>query len=198
MNIGAKEGFPGFDVMLYHGMSLIYYAMNVPSIRAAGGMKRTDLILKYLMQRRHLSPSYGASQFVPCIDKDPLIIQKVPDFLVTGHIHRLSVSNYRNVTLINAGCWNGATEDQEKRGIEPQPAKLPIINLKTRQVHLMNFLKSDKKETGILKDNVGVKSKDKNKDRNKDESKNGGEDKSESNDENNHLNNDDLENKADK
>lgn len=149
VNIGSKEDFSGFDILLYHGFSLPYYAMNVPSIRAAGGMKRTDLILKYLMQRRHLSPSYGASQFVPCIDADPLIISKVPDFFVTGHIHRLSVSNYRNVTLINAGCWNAVTEDQEKRGIEPQPAKLPIINLQTRQVHLMNFLKADKKETGM-------------------------------------------------
>lgn len=151
VNIGAKGDFLGFDVMLYHGMSLIYYAMNIPSIRAAGGMKRSDLILKYLLQRRHLSPTYGATQFVPCVDRDPLVIQNVPDFLVTGHIHRLSVSNYRNVTLINAGCWNAVTEDQEKRGIEPQPAKLPIINLKTRQVHLMNFLKSDKKETGMVK-----------------------------------------------
>ena len=103
------------------------------------------------MQRRHLCPTYGANQFVPCVDKDPMIIDLIPDFLVTGHIHRLSVSNYRNVTLINAGCWNAITEDQEKRGIESQPAKLPIINLQTRQVHLMNFLKADKKETGITK-----------------------------------------------
>lgn len=151
INIASSENFSGFDMLLYHGVSLIYYAMNVPSIRAAGGMKRTDLILKYLMQRRHLCPTYGANQFVPCIDRDPMVIDKIPDFLVTGHIHRLSVSNYRNVTLINAGCWNAITEDQEKRGIESQPAKLPIINLQTRKVHLMNFLKADKKETGLTK-----------------------------------------------
>lgn len=151
INIGKKENFSGFDILLYHGFSLPYYAMNVPSIRSSGGMKRTDLVLKYLMQRRHLSPTYGASQFVPCIDKDPLVIDKVPDFLVTGHIHRLSISNYRNVTLINCGCWNAVTEDQEKRGMEPQPGKLPIINLKTRQVHLMNFLRSDRTETGAMK-----------------------------------------------
>ena len=36
----------------------------------------------------------------------------------------------------------------EKRGLEPQPARLPIINLKTREIKLINFLK--KEHEGII------------------------------------------------
>ena len=146
INIGATKDFPGFDFLLYHGYSLIYYADNVENIRARGGQKRPDLIMKFLLQRRHLAPTHTSNLYVPNPDSDPLIINKSPDFFITGHIHRLSVSNYKNITLLNCSCWTGLTEDMEKRGLEPQPAKVPIINLKTREVKIINFLKEEKPE----------------------------------------------------
>ncbi|KYK25029.1 hypothetical protein AYK26_02435 [Euryarchaeota archaeon SM23-78] len=141
INIGATEGFPGFDLLLYHGYSLTYYADNVESIRSKGGQKRPDLIMKLLLQKRHLAPTHTSNLYVPDSEADPLVIDRIPDFFITGHIHRLSVSNYKNITLINASCWTDITEDQEKRGLEPQPAKIPLINLKTREVKIINFLK---------------------------------------------------------
>jgi len=143
INIGATKDFLGFDILLYHGYSLIYYSDHVESIRSSGGQKRPDLIMKFLLQKRHLAPTHTSNRYVPDADADPLIINKIPDFFITGHIHRVSVSNYKNVTLINASCWTGITEDQEKRGLENQPAKVPIINLKTREVKVINFLKSE-------------------------------------------------------
>ncbi len=145
VNIAATDSFPGLDCLLYHGGSLIYYADNIPSVRAAGGQKRVDLIMKYLLQRRHLAPTHNAAMTIPTTDKDWLLIDKVPDLFITGHIHRPSVSTYRNVTCINSGCWTETTEDQVKRGLEPQPAKLPILNLKTRQAKVMNFKKEPSK-----------------------------------------------------
>ncbi|MBN1275199.1 metallophosphoesterase [Candidatus Woesearchaeota archaeon] len=141
VNIGAADGFPGLDCLLYHGGSFIYYADTIPSIRAAGGQKRVDLIMRYLLQRRHLAPTHNAAMTIPTTDKDWLLIDRVPDLFISGHIHRVSVSNYRNVTCINAGCWTEITEDQVKRGLEPQPSKLIIIGLHNRQVKLMNFKK---------------------------------------------------------
>ncbi|MBW2991022.1 metallophosphoesterase [Candidatus Woesearchaeota archaeon] len=146
VNIGATNDFPGFDLLLYHGYSLIYYADNVESIRTSGGQKRPDLIMKFLLQKRHLAPTHTSNLYVPDIEADPLVINQIPDFFITGHIHRISVSNYKNITLINGSSWTGITENQEKRGLEPQPAKLPIINLKTREVKIINFLKSKPKE----------------------------------------------------
>ncbi len=139
VNIGATDQFPGFDVLLYHGGSFIYYSDHIKSIRAAGGQKRVDLVMKYLLQRRHLAPTHEAALTVPTTDRDYLFIDRVPDFFVTGHIHRVSVANYRNVTLINASCWTDTTEDQIKRGLEPQPARLVVVNLHTREAKIMNF-----------------------------------------------------------
>lgn len=144
IRIGATNKFPGFDILLYHGYSIPYYADNIPSIRNAGGQKATDRIMKFYLQRRHLAPTHGSNLYVPDAQEDPLIISKVPDFFLTGHIHRIATANYRNVTMINAGAWTDISEDQLKRGLEPQPARLPIVNLKTREVRIMNFYREDK------------------------------------------------------
>jgi len=141
INIGATEDFPGFDFLLYHGYSLIYYADNVGSIRSQGGQKRADLIMRFLLQRRHLAPTHTSNLYMPDTEYDPLVINKIPDFFITGHIHRVSVNNYKNITLINCSCWTDITEDMEKRGLQPQPARVPLINLKTREVKIINFSK---------------------------------------------------------
>ena len=146
INIGKTDDFPGFNIMIYHGGSLIYYSENIPSIRAQGGQKKVDLIMKFMLQRRHLAPTHGSTLIIPDPKEDHLFIENVPDFLITGHIHRASVANYRNVTMINTSCWTETTEDQIKRGLQPQPARVTIVNLKTREVKLMNFLTQDQKE----------------------------------------------------
>jgi len=150
INIGAKLGFPGFDMLIYHGYSMIYYANNVESIRSKGGQKRADLIMKLLLQKRHLAPTHTSNLYIPDSEGDPLIISSIPDFFITGHIHRVSVTNFRNITMANCSCWTAVTEDQEKRGLQPQPAKVPVINLMTREVKIINFLKDKEKEKESL------------------------------------------------
>jgi DNA polymerase II small subunit len=141
-----KNDFEGFDVMFYHGFSFIYYSENILSIRRLGGQKRPDLIMKYLLQRRHLAPSHTSTLYIPDPKKDPLLIDKVPDFLVSGHVHRAVVSNYKNVTCINASCWTGQSEEQERRGLEAQPARAFIVDMHTREVKIMNFLSREVQE----------------------------------------------------
>lgn len=148
INIAKTKDFPGFNVLMYHGGSLIYYCENVPSIRKAGGQRAVHLTMKYLLQRRHLAPTHKSTLYIPDPEKDFLFIDTIPDFFITGHIHRANIDSYRNVTMINSSCWTGKTEDMEKRGLEPQPARLPIINLKTREIKLINFLKKEHK--GII------------------------------------------------
>ncbi|MFT4311385.1 MAG: metallophosphoesterase [Candidatus Woesearchaeota archaeon] len=146
INIGSTPNFPGFDILLYHGGSLIYYSENIPSVREAGGQKRVDLILEFYLKRRHLAPTHGSTLIIPDPKEDALIVDKIPDFLATGHIHRISVSNYKNVTALNTSAWTETTEDQIKRGLEPQPGRIVLVNLKTRKVKIMNFLSKKQKE----------------------------------------------------
>jgi DNA polymerase II small subunit len=139
VNIHANENFEGFDVLLYHGSSFNYYIDNVESIRLNGGYKRADLVMQYLMKHRHLAPTHTSTSYIPTVEADNLIIDKVPDFFVTGHIHRLSVSSYRCVSLINASCWIGQTDFQEKVGLVPEPGKVVVANLATRDMKIINF-----------------------------------------------------------
>jgi len=141
VNIASDISFGGFDLLLYHGCSFIYYANLIETIREKGGQDRVDLIMKFLLRRRHLAPVHDSNQFIPDKDFDNLIIDIVPDIFITGHIHRISVAQYKKTTLINASCWAKQSEFQEKNGVIPQPAKLPLINLKTREIKILNFEK---------------------------------------------------------
>ncbi|TAL58473.1 MAG: DNA-directed DNA polymerase II small subunit [Nanoarchaeota archaeon] len=140
INIAETKNFPGIDVLLYHGYSFDYYVAEVDSIRNSGGYDRADLIMKFLLQHRHLAPSYGSTLFLPDPQKDNLVIEKVPDIFASGHIHKTSVSNYRNVTLICGSCWQDKTLFQEKMGHHPEPARVPLVNLQTREVKVLKFV----------------------------------------------------------
>ncbi|MFH1324450.1 MAG: DNA-directed DNA polymerase II small subunit [Nanoarchaeota archaeon] len=140
INIHSSEKFSGFDVLLYHGYSFDYYVANVDSIRNKGGYDRADLIMKFLLKRRHLAPTHTSNLYVPDITQDPLVISRVPDFFATGHIHKSIAANYKNITLISGSCWQSKTEFQEKVGHNPEPGRVPIVNLKTRDIKILKFL----------------------------------------------------------
>ena len=139
VNIASSHDFNGFNVLLYHGFSFPYLAENIESVRLSGRLERADLIMKSLLQKRHLAPSHESSLYIPDIKEDSLVIDKVPDFFISGHIHKTTVLNYRNVTTIGCGCWTKQTGDQAKRGIIPDPSRVTIVNLQTREVKILNF-----------------------------------------------------------
>ena len=139
VNICSNENFPGFNILLYHGFSFVYYSEEVDSIRRNGRLERVDLIMKYLLQKRHLAPAHGSNLYIPDNDDDNLLIDKVPDFFASGHIHKTKAVNFRGITLMNCGCWIGQTEDQEKRGIVPDPNRIIAVNLQTRDIKILNF-----------------------------------------------------------
>ncbi len=139
VNIHSSHNFNGFDVLLYHGYSFDYYIAEVNSLRNKGGYNRADLVMKFLLQKRHLAPTHTSNLYIPDVKKDPLVIDKIPDFFVSGHIHKAITSNYRNVTLICSSCWQSKTSFQEKVGHNPEPSRVPIVNLKTREVKILKF-----------------------------------------------------------
>lgn len=139
VKIHHSEEFPGFDVLMYHGYSFDHFVANIDSIRVAGGYDRIDLLMKFLLQRRHLAPTHTSSLYIPDLKKDPLVIDRVPDIFATGHIHKAVMANYRNITLISGSCWQAKTDFQEKVGHRPEPTRVPLLNLQTRQMKMMRF-----------------------------------------------------------
>jgi len=139
VNIHSSDNFTGFDVLMYHGYSFDYFVAKVDSLRNQGGYDRADLIMKFLLKKRHLAPSHMSTLYIPDTKRDPLVIEKVPDFFLSGHIHKSITSNYRNTTLICGSCWQGKTIFQEKVGHNPEPSRVPIVNLQTRDVKILKF-----------------------------------------------------------
>ncbi len=139
VNIDSSDVFPGFDVLMYHGYSFDYYAANVDSIRQNGGYDRADLIMKFLLQRRHLAPTHTSTQYLPDTRRDPLVIDKVPDFFLTGHVHRASAAVYRNITMVSGSCWQDMTPFQEKVGHNPEPCRVFALDLQSRVVKILRF-----------------------------------------------------------
>ncbi|MBS3138152.1 DNA-directed DNA polymerase II small subunit [Candidatus Woesearchaeota archaeon] len=140
ITIHANDPSGGIDVMMYHGYSFDYYVAQVDTIRNRGGYQRADLIMKYLLKRRHLSPAFGSTLRIPDAKHDPLTISKLPDILVTGHIHYSIAANYRNITMLSGSCWQSTTDFQRKMGHKPEPARAPVINLRTREVKILKFI----------------------------------------------------------
>ncbi len=140
VTIGAQKDFSGFNILLYHGYSFDDVVANVDSVRNGGGYRRADLIMKFLLKRRHLAPAQGWTLRIPDAEADPLVIHSVPDFFVTGHIHYSLVANYRNITMISGSCWQRTTSFQEKMGHDPEPARVPVVHLQTRKVKILKFV----------------------------------------------------------
>ncbi len=142
MKIAARKDFQGFEVLTYHGVSYPYYANNIPSLVSEDAMNSPEKIMAYLLKNRHLAPSHASIQYYPS-EKDEMSIRKVPDIFVSGHLHKLSVSYYNNILLISGSSWEKETENQKKRGNKPDFCKVPMLNLKTRAIKILDFEKKE-------------------------------------------------------
>jgi DNA polymerase II small subunit len=137
VSMGAKKNFSGFDVLTYHGFSYFYYANNIPSL-VEKGLNAPQQVMSYLLKTRHLAPTHSSVQYFP-FEKDELVIKKIPDIFVSGHTHKCAVSHYNNTLLISTGAWEEETEYQKRMGNQPDFCKVPMFNLKTRAIKILDF-----------------------------------------------------------
>ncbi|UZE93746.1 MAG: metallophosphoesterase [Candidatus Pacearchaeota archaeon] len=138
IKIAHSRNFPGFNVLMYHGDSYDYYGDAVDPLRQNNAKLRPDMIIHFLLKKRHLAPTHTSTTYYPG-EKDYLVIRNVPDIFVSGHIHKSAISSYNNILTISCSCWQLKTAFQEKFGHEPDPCKVPILNLKTGKVNMLDF-----------------------------------------------------------
>ncbi len=158
VNIGGKNDFSGFNILVYHGFSYPYYANNIPSLIHKKAMNCPEEIMKYLLKNRHLAPTHASTQYFP-LEKDGLLIREIPDIFVSAHTHKCGVSYYNNILVVSVSCWEEMTPYQEKFGNIPDHCKVPIFNLKTRRVKILDF--EDLNDSGLEECSVGVQNENK-------------------------------------
>ncbi len=138
VNIASTKNFSGFNLLLYHGFSYPYYANNVSKLMKVKAMNSPEKIMEYLLMHRHLAPAHGSVQYFPC-SKDPHVIRDIPDIFVSGHTHKSALVYHNNILLVSSSTWEEMTPYQEKFGNIPDHCKVPIFNLKTRAVKILDF-----------------------------------------------------------
>ena len=129
----------GFKVLAYHGASINHFINELPEIRINIGHGKPTRVVKEMLKRRHLAPIHGLMDYVPCDDKDPMVVDIMPDIVATADQHRAEVDNYNNILLVASSCWQSITPFEEKIGNVPDPCKVPLFNLKTREIKIMDF-----------------------------------------------------------
>ena len=130
----------GLNVLMYHGVSIDTMIATNPTIK--DGYKHPEKVMKALLQRRHLSPQYATNLLHA--DHDSMVINPLPDIFHAGHVHSNGALTYRGITLINSGTWQAQTDFQKLCGHEPTPSQLPLLNLQTREMKIMNFRNKEK------------------------------------------------------
>jgi DNA polymerase II small subunit len=139
IKIFNNDSSGGLEVYMYHGGSIFYYADKIRELREAGGAKVPEKVVEFLLEKRHLAPSHGATLYVPDNEEDPLVIKKMPDFFAVGHTHKMSISNYKGCTICSCGCWVEMSDYQEKMGMYPDVGKVILVNTKTRKPKILSF-----------------------------------------------------------
>ncbi|MEK6892839.1 MAG: metallophosphoesterase [Nanoarchaeota archaeon] len=137
------EGEKEFKVLMYHGASIHDFINEIQELRETKAHLYPAKAVKHMLKRRHLSPTHSKATYIPNAEKDPLVISEVPDVLCTGEVHRLDIENYNGTLIITGSCWQAQTAFEEKIGNVPDPAKIPVLNLKTRELKIFDFTEEE-------------------------------------------------------
>jgi len=128
-----------FKVLMYHGASLHGLINEIPELREMKAHGCPAKAVRHMLKRRHLAPSHSDVIYIPNAEKDGLVILEVPDVLCTGEVHKLDVDNYNGVLIVTGSCWQSQTLFEEKVGNLPDPCKVALLNLKTRELKILDF-----------------------------------------------------------
>jgi len=142
IEVGAKVQF---KVLMYHGASMHGIINEIEKLRLGKSHDSPTEVVKYMLKKRHLAPSHSLVTYTPLEKEDALMINEIPDIVVTGDLHRPEVSEYNGVLLISGSCWQARTPFEEKVGNNPDPCKVPLFNMKTREVKIIDFSDGIKK-----------------------------------------------------
>lgn len=133
------EGEKEFKVLMYHGASIHSFINEIPELRLSKAHATPAKAVVHMLKHRHLAPTHSSVVYIPHAKYEPLVISEVPDVLCTGEVHRLDVESYNGVLVITGSCWQAQTPFEEKVGNIPDPCKVPVLNLKTRELKVYDF-----------------------------------------------------------
>lgn len=140
-----------FKIQMYHGASIHAFINSIEELRLLKAHKSPAKAVRHMLKRRHLAPQHGISAsivYVPNPERDPLVISEVPDIVCTGEVHRLDIERYNGTLIMTGSCWQARTDFEEKVGNIPDPCKVPVFNVKTHELKVLDFTISEERNMG--------------------------------------------------
>lgn len=150
----TNNGKRGIKILMYHGASMNSLISEIESLRIIKAHDTPSKVVRYMLKFRHLGPIHSAVTYIPNENTDELAIKEIPDIITTADLHKPDVDIYNNVLIICSSCWQSITPFEEKVGNHPDPCKVPILNLKTRAIKILDFSDSPQDKTCEEKDNT--------------------------------------------
>ncbi|RDE16658.1 MAG: hypothetical protein C4K49_04685 [Candidatus Thorarchaeota archaeon] len=134
----------GVNILITHGDSLDDLTTQLPGVT----YEKPDLAMKALLQKRHLAPVYGGKTELAPLTRDWMVVDTPPDIVHFGHAHHNVCDNYRQVQIINSGCFQRQTEFMKKQGIKPTPGIVTLLNLRTFSPEIKLFYSFEDQSAG--------------------------------------------------
>jgi DNA polymerase II small subunit len=131
----------GVRVLMYHGTSMDSMITNMSGLDYDHPERSTVEWLR----RRHLHLLYGQRPPITPEKRDYMVIEKIPDIVHSGHVHRNGYDRYKGIAIVNSGTWQSTTPYQVRMGHHPTPCILPVMNLQSGNLSVMHF---DREVTG--------------------------------------------------
>jgi DNA polymerase II small subunit len=136
----------GLKILISHNGNFNELIDKIEEIRVKYGNRCPTKVMNEILKRRHLASVYSDMDIVLGKDDD-LVINNIPDVFVLAGQHKAMVGNYNNILNISTSCFQSRTDFDEKVGSFSNPCKVPILNLKSKEVKILDF--SGKVENGI-------------------------------------------------
>jgi DNA polymerase II small subunit len=126
----------GVRFLLHHGRSLEDMITSAPGM----SFERPEKAMELQLKCRHLAPEYGKRTSIAPSPADHLVIDEPPDVFHSGHIHVFAQESYRGTLLVNSGAWQAQTDYMARIGLKPTPGLLPVVNLQTLRLAVIDFM----------------------------------------------------------
>lgn len=131
----ALVSLQGVRILMYHGRAMDDLISLIPG----ASYERPGEMMEEMLRRRHLAPSYGRRTPIAAAKSDRLLIDPVPEVLLTGHVHIMGLCRYRGVLGVNPGAWQSQTAFQKQMNVNPTPGRAVALDLQTLVPEVHDF-----------------------------------------------------------
>jgi DNA polymerase II small subunit len=97
------------------------------------------IAIKQLLEYRHLYPEYGSYNPLAPFNKDYLVIDEIPNVIVSGHLHHAYFEEYKGIKIITCGTFQ--RENQKTTQLEGKVSLgvIPILDTVSGNVEMVDL-----------------------------------------------------------